>query len=251
MWMNSCQKKLRRTPPHSGKLEQNKNCLQMLKAMDEPDEAYIQRVAGKINEIKARLEAAQPVSQRLSALETFQNQRNVIRSSKNKKIDKRKTYIQNLLDEQTKWEGEVKDLDAEIAEDGRKIQIVKLEAGQAVAAEGKPIYEPSTLALIEAMPQDEKDLVLQKKLEFEQALASRKPGQLNSSGSQAPVLFAPRRTRMRTITFKSWYSRNSTQTKLFHNSKNSPLNGYQLTRRTLRYGRRPSTLTTLSRPETR
>ena len=51
------------------KLEQNNNCLKMLKAMDEPDEAAIQRVAGKINEIKARLGAAQPVSQRLSALE--------------------------------------------------------------------------------------------------------------------------------------------------------------------------------------
>ena len=82
-------------------------------------------------------------------------------------------------------------MDVEIAKDKRKIQIVKLEARQAVVAEGKPIYEPSTLALIEAMPQDEKEFVLQKKLEFEQALASRKPGQLNSSGSQAPVLFAP------------------------------------------------------------
>ena len=82
-------------------------------------------------------------------------------------------------------------MDAEIAEDERKIQIVKLEAGQAVVAEGKPIYEPSTLALIEAMPQDEKDYVLQKKLGFEQALASRKPGQPNSSGSQPPAATAP------------------------------------------------------------
>ena len=71
------------------------------------------------------------------------------------------------------------------------IQVVKLEAGQTVVAEGKPIYEPSTLALIEAMPQDEKDYVLQKKLEFEQALASRKPGQPNSSGSQPPASAAP------------------------------------------------------------
>ena len=170
------------------KLEQNKNCLQMLKAMDERDEAYIQRVTGKIAEIKGRLEAAQPVSQRLSALEKAQNQRKVIRTSKNDKIEKRKTYIQNLLDEQNKWQAEVKDLDAEIAEDERKIQSVKVEAGRTVVAEGKPIIEPTTLALIEAMPQEEKAYVLQKKLEFEQALASRKPDQTQiSSGSQPPA----------------------------------------------------------------
>ena len=122
--------------------------------------SYIQRVTGKIDEIKARLEAAQPVSQRLSALEKSQNQRKVIRTSKSDKFAKRKTYIQNLTEEQTTWEGELKALDAEIAEDERKIQIVKLEAGQAVVAEGKPILEPSTLARIEAMPQDEKTYVL-------------------------------------------------------------------------------------------
>jgi len=72
------------------KLEQNNNCLKMLKAMHDLDEAYIQRVAGKINEIKARLEAAQPASQRLSALEKSQNQRKNIRTSENVKSTKGK-----------------------------------------------------------------------------------------------------------------------------------------------------------------
>ena len=42
------------------------------------------------------------------------------------------------------------------------------------------------------MPQDENaQFVLQKKREFEQALGSYKTGQLNSSGSQQPAIFAP------------------------------------------------------------